>query len=299
MRLLCSRGVSLLPVLVVFAACHRDQAPVAGRDTTATTASSAAAPAAAIPVVTITATEYAFTAPAQIPAGWTTLRIVSAGKELHHATLIQLEQGHTIEDLAAAIRKPGPLPTWAVMAGGPNAPSPNRGTAEVTQDLAAGNYVIACFVPGPDGVPHIAKGMMRALTVTPSTAAAQGVEPKADATITLSDYSFTLSSPLSAGSHVLRVENHGPQTHEMVMVRLDSGKTGQQVANWVDSHMKGPPPGTPIGGVTALAPGDSSFVPVDLTAGNYALLCFLPDAKDGKEHVAHGMIQDFTVGAGT
>jgi hypothetical protein len=34
---------------------------------------------------------------------------------------------------------------------------------------------------------------------------------------------------------------------------------------------------------------------VDLASGNYGLICFVPDAKDGKPHLAHGMMQDFKV----
>jgi hypothetical protein len=32
-----------------------------------------------------------------------------------------------------------------------------------------------------------------------------------------------------------------------------------------------------------------------MTPGNYVMLCFLPDAKDGKPHLDHGMVKEFTV----
>jgi hypothetical protein len=35
---------------------------------------------------------------------------------------------------------------------------------------------------------------------------------------------------------------------------------------------------------------------VELTPGNYALLCFLSDSKDGKPHLMHGMAKPVTVG---
>jgi hypothetical protein len=292
MQLSLSRCATLLSALAVLA-CGRDRAPAASSDTTAATPAATTAPAP--PVVTITGTEFAFDAPAQIPAGLTTLRFVSNGKQLHHASLIRLDQGKTFDDFAAALKKPGPPPAWMVEVGGPNAPGPNGGVSEVTQFLAPGNYAIVCFVPGPDGVPHFAKGMMRALTVTPATTAPLP-EPNADAMVTLADYSFTLSAPLTAGKHTLRVVNSGQQPHEIVIVRLEPGKTGEQVAAWVEGNMHGPPPGLPVGGVTALAVGDSSFLPIDLTAGNYAFLCFLPDAKDGKVHVMHGMVKNITIG---
>lgn len=34
---------------------------------------------------------------------------------------------------------------------------------------------------------------------------------------------------------------------------------------------------------------------LSLTPGQYAMVCFLPDVKDGKPHHAHGMIKAFTV----
>ena len=44
-----------------------------------------------------------------------------------------------------------------------------------------------------------------------------------------------------------------------------------------------------------MATGGVAYLPVDLPAGNYALLCFIPDAKDGKPHLEHGMVKPFTV----
>lgn len=256
-------------------------------------ASVAAAPAAN--VVKITATEYSFDAPAEIPAGLTTLRLVSNGKELHHASLIKLDDGKTIDDFKKAIEKQGPPPAWMVAAGGPNPPRPG-GTTEETQLLEPGNYVIVCFVPSPDGVPHIAKGMLRPITVTPSTAhnASAVAAPVADVTVKLVDYAFESSKPITAGRHVIRIENDAAQDHELVLVRLAPGKTVEQLAAWVEK-MDGPPPGEPLGGVAAIHPGGYGFITADFTPGDYGFICFVPDAKDGKPHVAHGMLRQFKV----
>jgi hypothetical protein len=56
---------------------------------------------------------------------------------------------------------------------------------------------------------------------------------------------------------------------------------------------EGPPPASAIGGTSAQMAGFTAYFTVDLTAGDYALVCFLPDAKDGKMHLEHGMIQTF------
>ncbi|HKT08054.1 MAG TPA: hypothetical protein VJR24_09170 [Gemmatimonadaceae bacterium] len=286
--------VAPLVAAAALAACTRS-APDA--KTTDSTTAAAPAPAATSNVLTITATDYAFDAPAQVPAGFTTIRVQSNGKEPHQAALIRIEQGKTFADFAAAVKamakEPGPPPAWLVDDGGPNPPMPN-GTAESIQYLAPGTYAIVCFVPSPDGTPHIAKGMMRELTVTPMSTAGAVAAPNADASITLADYSFTDAAPLGPGHHVIRVTNNGPQSHEVVLIRLEPGKTGAQFAQWVNG-MKGPPPGALLGGVAAMAPGDTAYFPADLTPGNYAFVCFVPDSKDGKPHVMHGMVKDFEV----
>ena len=58
----------------------------------------------------------------------------------------------------------------------------------------------------PDHVPHIMKGMSKALVVTP--AMTTRAEPTADVTMTLADYSLTTSTPLTAGPHVMHGMMH-------------------------------------------------------------------------------------------
>lgn len=270
-------------------------------DTTSVKAPSAQALGAAPNVVTITATDYRFDAPASIPAGFTTIRIVNQGKMLHHAALVRLTDGKTVADLGKALEKPGPFPAWAIMAGGPNSPRPDGGSSEVTLSLVAGSYAILCFVPDPGGVPHFAKGMMVPLTVTPA-AGASAMAPTADVTVSLADYSFSPSAALTAGKHTIAVVNDGPQPHELVLVKLAPGKTAEDMASWVgklegpaSKAPPGPPPGEPLGGVSPMVQGDTAYFPVDLTPGDYGLFCFLPDKSDGKPHAEHGMIKEFKV----
>lgn len=68
----------------------------------------------------------------------------------------------------------------------------------------------------------------------------------------------------------------------------------QEFMKWIEK-MEGPPPGKALGGVSGINPGASQYFTADFTPGNYALICFLPDAKDGKPHFMHGMIQQITV----
>jgi uncharacterized cupredoxin-like copper-binding protein len=251
-------------------------------------------------VVTIKTMDYAFEAPASIPAGATTFRIVNAGKELHHVWLVKLAPGKTVADYMAAMQATAkgeaPPPAWAVDVGGPQMGAPGA-LADGTVNLEAGSYVIVCHIPSPDGVPHSAKGMYKALTVTPAKAPA--AEPKADVTMTLRDYDFVFSAPLTAGRHTIRIVNEAEQFHEAFIVRLMPGKTAPEVLQWFESGAKGPPPMVPVGGATGLAKGRGMQFTADFAEGEYALICFLPDAKDGKPHVAHGMVKQITVGKKT
>ncbi|HEX8848203.1 MAG TPA: hypothetical protein VF761_01590 [Gemmatimonadaceae bacterium] len=270
---------------LVMAACSTSNAE-SHRDSTA------AAAAATPNVLVVKTSDFAFQAMDTIKAGLTTIRLeTNAGPELHQVGLIRLDSAKTPADLFATMKTSPALPKWAVEIAGVNPPAPGR-VAEATLNLEPGSYLLVCFVPSADGVPHIAKGMSRPLTVTGTAVAA--AQLPADVELKLTDYSFGLSTPLTSGAHVIRVVNTAPQTHEVVLVRLAPGKTAADVASWIEKQ-QGPPPGEPLGGVSGLGVGRTATFPVTLTPGDYAMLCFIPDAKDGKPHVAHGMMQNIKV----
>lgn len=242
-------------------------------------------------VVHVVATEYRFEMPARLPAGPTLFHLTNKGSQLHHMTIIKLGRGKTVADLTSL--PPGPFPAWAVFMGGPNSPMPQGGQDEDIVDLTPGHYAVVCLIPGPDGKPHMMQGMEHALTVTPSHR--KRTMPASDLGLKLADYTFTFSAPPTAGHHAIRIVNRGGQPHEAEIFRLAPGKKGADILQWVATGMQGPPPGMPVAGVTGMAPGRSNTLLVDLNRGDYALLCFMPDAKDGKPHAAHGMIYDFKV----
>ena len=243
-------------------------------------------------VVVVKTSDFAFQAPDTIQAGLTTIRLeTNAGPELHQVGLIRLDSAKTPANLFETMKTSPALPKWAVEIAGVNPPAPGK-VAEATLNLEPGSYLLVCFVPSADGVPHIAKGMSRPLTVTGTSVAA--AQLPGDVELKLADYGFGLSTPLTSGAHVIRVVNTAQQTHEVVLVRLAPGKTAADVASWVEKQ-QGPPPGEPLGGVAGLGVGQTASFPVTLTPGDYAMLCFIPDAKDGKPHVAHGMMQNIKV----
>lgn len=242
------------------------------------------------PIIVVTATDFAFAGPDTIQSGPNVIRLVNQGAETHHISMFRLDSAHTVQDLMAL--PPGANPAWLVAVGGPNAATPGD-SVRATLNLEPGNYVMLCFISGPDQKPHFMKGMVRPLTVVAATGPV-AQEPSADVIMTLKDYGFDIAPAITAGRKTIRVNNAGPQGHEIVLVRLQAGKTMQDFANWTNT-MQGPPPGELINGVSGLSPGQHAFFTNNYTPGTYGLICFVPDNKDGKPHFLHGMITDITV----
>jgi hypothetical protein len=283
--------VFTLAAAATVAACAPKDQPAASADSTAATPPAATAAATTPPVVTVHAADFKFDGPESIPAGMVTFHLINDGSTFHHMQLVRLDSAKTFADLQAVLAKPGPMPGWVTFIGGPNAPDPH-GESNATMSMPAGNYAMLCFVDVPGGVPHVAKGMERALTVVPS--ASNIAAPKPDVTLTLADYSFTTSQPLHAGSQTIEVRNTGPQAHEVELIRLAPGKTEKDLLGWMQKP-NGPPPGSGVGGIAAAAPGEVSYFTADLTPGSYMLICFVPDRKDGKPHFMKGMMQTISV----
>jgi hypothetical protein len=245
--------------------------------------------------VVFTATEFSFTGPDSIAPGVTTIRLVNAGQQDHHLILGQLAPGKTMADLVAfAQANADAEPPFLKWRGGANGVAHGDSTGSTT-DLPAGNYVLICFLPDPtDGKPHIVKGMMRPLTVAGPRHEAP--VPVAMGEIRLKDFTF-VTPPLTAGTHTFRIVNDGPQTHEVQLVRLAEGVTGQQFMAAMAPGSTTPPPGVMVGGPGALSSGLEDFWTVTITPGTYLMVCFVPDTATGAPHVAKGMVHEFTVPA--
>lgn len=245
-------------------------------------------------VFTVTASEYAFAAADSIPAGLVTLQLVDAGKEPHQMVVVRMDSGKTVADFQTAMSSPNmAIPGWMKFPIGVSVIAPGD-TGNATTLLTPGHYLMVCFVSGPDGAPHMAKGMVRPFEVTAS-AATPAAEPVGDISITERDYTFDVAGPLTAGTHTIRVENAGPQVHEVSLNQLAPGKTVADFAAWVQGGMKGAPPAKPVGGVTGPDVGGHQFFTATLAAGKYVLICLVPDKGDGKPHAMHGMIKEITV----
>ena len=245
-----------------------------------------------VPVeVAFTASDSSFGGPDEIAAGWVKISLTNEGQEGHHIQLVRLAADKTLDDLMAALAAGSEsYPGWAEPFGGPNAPDPG-GTTSAIVYLERGNYALIDIIPDAEGVPHFQNGLIKALTVTEPPSIMAG-EPLPDVTINLSDFNFEVLGTFAAGEQTMRFWNAGSQPHEAFLVQLAEGKTADDYLNSPPGEI---PPGTSLGGITGIVPGDSQYIVVNLEAGAYAIYCFLPDAASHAPHFALGMMQEITV----
>jgi hypothetical protein len=268
------------------------------------------------PDLAITAVEYAFEMPATAEAGLTHVLLDNQGMMEHHAMFLRPHEGSTIEDVQAALKQGdfGALFATAMSAGGPNVGPGHQ--ASVAMNLEAGQYLVVCVIPNEEGVPHFALGMQAVLEVT--EASVESAPPEADATVNLVEMTFEgLPTDATAGTQVWEVANAGTQLHEVVVLQLAKGVTIDQaiqmfsepppsaspvaspiVDQTVASPAAGAPAGPPfeaIGGTAPMSPGETNYAVLDLAAGDYIAICFVPDPATGAPHFAMGMIAGFTV----
>ncbi len=155
-----------------------------------------------LPTMTIEAFDYGYRSLRTISAGPTRIQLKNGGKEPHHAQFMLLNAGVTSSSPCAAFAKAaqGLDEVFGLMTqtGGPATVSPGSSSNDVILDLKEGQYIIACFVPGADHIPHFAKGMLMPLKVTAAPAAAAPA-PAVNGTITLFDFNFTMPDTLPAG----------------------------------------------------------------------------------------------------
>lgn len=280
-------------VLLTFAACEAGDRPEqAGEADTAA--------AAVPPVVDITAVDYAFQAPAELPSGWTTIRMENAGAEEHFLSLWKLPDGRTLDDYTSEVvpafgeaytaleegasrEEAGgilgrAIPAWyaeVVPMGGPGFLSPGR-TGETTVRLEPGTYVMECYVKTPDGRFHGELGMIQQLTVTADSTGA--AEPSGGVEVVLSNAGIAGPANLTVGEHTVAVRfSEQPEAglgNDVHLVRLEEDTDLEALAAWMDwmelEGLRAPAPVEFLGGTQERPAGKSAYFRVEVEAGPYA-----------------------------
>ncbi len=255
----------------------------------------------------VTARDYVFQAPAEIPSGWTTFRFMNEGEEHHFFLLSRLPDGKTYEDYQQEVVPPFDsawhglkdgfidkaeagmmlgrrLPDWygsVEQMGGPGLVAPG-GIAQTSVNLEPGTYVMECYVKTPDGTFHTSLGMMRSITVT--TASSGASAPEADIEITLSNDEIATEGEMTSGEHTIAVHfKEHPEVglgNDVHLVRLEDDTDVNEVATWMDwmevGGLRAPAPARFLGGVQEMPIGHTAYFTVEVEPGRYAWIVEAP-----------------------
>jgi hypothetical protein len=134
-----------------------------------------------------------------------------------------------------------------------------------------------------------------------------------DVSLTTSEYAFGgLPTELAAGPAVFTVQNIGEEFHEVLVMRKNDGVTETAEEILALPEEEAMTKATMVGAAFG-APGGTSFTTMDLEAGDYIAVCFLPQGATpelmaqmtgpesslppgaGPPHAMAGMVQEFTV----
>lgn len=175
---------------------------------------------------------------------------------------------------------------------------PGGMTAQAVLDLGPGEWMV--WAGDPFGAQAPTK-----LTAT-GDMPADLTEPDADINVTFVDFGISIDGALTAGDHILRLENQGAQPHFLDLMKAPDGITNDELGRFIMADMQGPVSTPAAGGYTesdfmpvaSTAPqsiGVVQWVPATLEAGTYAAICWFPTAGTGEPHAMKGMHTAFTV----
>jgi hypothetical protein len=130
-------------------------------------------------------------------------------------------------------------------------------------------------------------------------------DPGADVMVTFIDFAIDIQGAVTAGDHILMMQNHGAQPHFLVLAKGPDTMTNEMVSMLFESEMTGATPEAmpfdPEKDLMFLLSSASisiemmQWVPITLEAGTYLAACFFPTAGEGLPHAFHGMHTVFTV----
>jgi hypothetical protein len=261
----------------------------------------------------------------EVPSGWTTFRFDNQGHKPHFLILEKMPTADgdqkTVEDSKAEVvpvfqnimddingEDPSfpdagfELPEWysdVAFVGGPGITSPGE-TSETTVNLEPGTYVVECYVKTEDGTFHSVKNMIEGLTVTEaSNGASAPPESSLQLTVSSNDGIIVDGAISGPGEHTVEV-TFADQTayahflgHDVHLARLDDGTDMDALGAWMNwaapGGLAGEAPTPFLGGAQDMPGGSTTYLNVDLQAGEYAWIAEVPNPDE------KGMLKTFTV----
>jgi len=239
-------------------------------------------------LIRLVTTEYNYQMPDTINSGFHLWRLVNNGALWHEAVIFRFTNDtSSINDYVDEVKRGIDFPSFSLDYGGPGMTLP-KDSHELIMQLSPGRYGIVCTIDN-----HMMAGMSKEFFVQQKKDEDTTQPPHEDVILTLSDTGFHFSKTISAGKHLIKIVNAGPQYHEVDFIKLDEGKTKSDYVKWY--HDSIPVPGKPVGGSLDFIPGFECWFPVNLAPGDYLLSCMVPDSATGKSHIDEGILGEFAI----
>jgi hypothetical protein len=311
--------VLAIATTVIVGACGSDDARSArrttdrsgGRDTGVDARPVRAPLPRPVQTIDVVGTEYAF---ALVPdtdlrPGWTEVRFQNEGGEPHQIMFARLKDDADLAALAAAgagDSSGAAAIEFVDMIGGVSYIGPGRDITAMV-DLPTGTVLAMCYVPDGHGVAHALMGMSTTLTVAedPATAGARS-DPADEAggrrvrgTIRLTPDGYEIPQPLGRGwYHVVNTDvgPAGTGLHELALMRLDRPLSEASKRRLLEDIAANRTPEVALdalGGLGAISPGFDGYLFLDLPAGHYLAVDFMPDAGNPRPHLLDGYAAAF------
>lgn len=249
------------------------------------------AAAAGSNTLTVTAGEYTYKLSGKPKPGNVEVVFDNQGVELHMMAVFPLKAGVTDKQLQKAALSDDQSALEKISAGDgsplnglPSLLSPDVKSTNIG-NLKAGHYGIMCFVPAPDGSPHIAHGMVKTFDVSGSKSA---LKPPTDgvAEVSISDTAITLPSTGLPKTGWVKVTNNASVGRDFTVAKLASGATFEQADSEFDTFFEtgafpsGSAPATLHAGISNIAPGTSAYVQVTTDSGSWFALSSDSDGEN-------------------
>jgi len=216
-----------------------------------------------VEAVDVQGDEYAFVMPDEAEAGVVRFDIANTGKELHEFALGRLDAGRTLTDVKEYLASGNEdSPDWFSDVGGVPVLSPGEKLG-LTRELDAGTYVFLCFLPSPNGKPHVALGMLKSFELKGDSSAKL---PDADAVILANGKGYDVP-PLSPGEQTIELKNADSKEREFFLFTFKPGKQMDDLDPFFEGGEQGEPPARFHGVMQTIPAGTSVFIDIDLKAG--------------------------------
>ncbi len=289
-------------VTLLMSACSTASAPAAAPEAIVTqTPAVAEESQTTLPEIAITARDFAFDMPAEIPSGWVSLTLTNEGEVNHHGIVMRLLDGVTLDDALAAMGdEEGDLAEISDLEF--FLPDTDPGSSnQATVAMAPGHWIVlsVSMDASTDGemTPDFVRGSIAEFDVVESDAMAAPPEP--DVTLTIGADDFDLPTELGAGQHTIHVVNNSGQENGYAFIlKMENGATIDDVMAMFDAlfsgqemDMENMPVFHAVGGLMAYNLSDSYYTTVDLTPGDYTVISNI----GGTEFPYAGVNKSFTV----